>query len=65
MRRKNSGKRERGWKFLIAVQTSNFKTRAAIKKKRLDTHGVSTFLYLFNYTNSGKINSTTNKDALS
>ena len=34
MRRKNSGKRERGWKFLIAVQTSNFKTRAAVKKKK-------------------------------
>ena len=33
MRRKHGGKRERGWKFLIAIQITNFKMRAAVKKK--------------------------------
>ena len=58
--RKNSGKREWGWKFL---RCSNFKTRTAVKiksKKMTNTHGFSTFLYFFNHTNSGKFYYKTN-----
>ena len=33
------------------------------KDSKVETHGVSTFLHFFNYTNSRKFNSTTNKDA--
>ena len=48
MRRKNSGKRERGWKFLIAVQTTNFKTRVALKKKKKDlTHMAFPLSFIF------------------